>query len=143
MMAIAMFQWRKVAAARRWPVAAGKVIEARVDESSDSDGGLQYSPYIKYQYIVPEQGQRTFTNDLIAFGSRNLSEGGVRAERKVHATVAKYAVGSTVQVHYDPREPTTAVLEVRSAIAGLLVLIGVIFLVTGVGVAVGVFFVNR
>lgn len=144
MLLIAVVQWKKVAAARRWPVAKGKVLESRVEESSDSDGGLQYLPVIKYEYSV---GQQVFVGDLLAFGSRNVTDGGVWGEKKAHKTVAKYPAGSIVQVHYDPEmkqgRPATAVLEVRSAIANLLLLIGVIFLLTGTLVAAIVLIVNR
>lgn len=140
MMLIAVVQWAKVAKARGWPVAAGTVLESGVSETTDSDGGAQYSAIIKYQYAV---GGATYTNDLLAFGSRNLKEGGYRAEKKAHRTVAKYPVGSSVQIHYDPTRPESSVLEVRSAIANMLAFIGGLFLVVGVIVAAIVFFVNR
>lgn len=140
MMVIAMWQWAKVARARRWPTVMGTVLESGVVESTDSDGGLQYEARVKYQYAV---SGHTYIGDRLAFGSRNVTEGGIWAEKKAHRTVANYPVGRSIQVVYDPRNPDSSVLEVRSAIAGMLVLIGVIFLGVGIVVAAIVYVVDR
>lgn len=132
LMLIAVVQWKKVAEARAWPVARGRILESRVTEGSDSDGGTTYIPVIKYEYQV---GHEIYTNDLLAFGSRNLTEGGSRGEKKAHAAVAKYFVGRDVEVRYHPRQPANSVLEVRSVIANMLAFIGVLFLFTGILVA--------
>lgn len=136
---IAAAQWRKVAAARRWPVAHGTILESRVAESTDGDGGLDYRAVITYQYQVGGQG---YTNNLLAFGSRSLTEGGVAGERKAHATVARYPVGGHVEVHYHPERPEQSVLEIRSVVATLLVVVGVIFLFAGMFVAAVVLIAN-
>jgi hypothetical protein len=78
------------------------VLESRVSESSDSDGGWYYRPVITYEYRV---GRQVYTGDLLAFGLRSLSEGGVAGEKKAHETVARYLVGSNVEVHYHPQRP--------------------------------------
>ncbi|MBC7929887.1 MAG: DUF3592 domain-containing protein, partial [Rubrivivax sp.] len=121
---IAAAQWRKVAAARRWPVARGTILESRVAESNDSDGGLDYRAVITYQYQVGGQG---YINNLLAFGARSLMEGGVAGEKKAYATVARYPVGGHVEVHYHPERPAESVLEIRSAVAKLLVIFGLVF----------------
>ena len=139
LMLIAVAQWIKVAAARRWPVARGTVLESRVSESRDSDGGWDYRPVITYEYPV---GQQVYTGNLLAFGSRSLSEGGVAGEKKAHETVARYPVGSNVEVRYHPKRPAQSVLEVRSAITKWLVILGVIFLFMGILVAAVVLIVN-
>jgi hypothetical protein len=125
---IAVAQWLKVAKARRWPVAVGRVLESRVVESRDNDNH-SYSPVIRYEYAV---GQTVYTGNRLSFGNMGASE--AWAEK----IVAKYPSGSDVQVHYDPGEPTNALLEVRAATATLLLCIGTAFLVVGVVVA-GVF----
>lgn len=132
MMLVAMVQWKKVAEARRWPVSRGRVLESRVTDSSDSDGGTTYRAEVTYEYAV---GGQMYRNDLLAFGSRSLSEGGSWGEKKAHRIAQKYFVGKDVGVHYDPTQPGNSVLEVRSAITKLLVFIGVIFLITSVGIA--------
>lgn len=132
LMLTAVAQWIKVAGARRWPVARGTVLESRVCESSDSDGGPFYRPVITYEYRV---GRQVYTGDLLAFGLRSLSEGGVAGERKAHETVARYPVGGDVEVRYDPKRPARCVLEVRSAITKWLVIAGVIVLLMGTFVA--------
>lgn len=132
LMLIAAAQWIKVTNARRWSVAQGTVLESRVSESSDSDGGLQYIPIITYEYSVRQQ---VYTNNRLAFGSRTLIEGGVAGEKKAHKTVAKYPVGSSVEVRYHPKHPAQSVLEVRSVITKWLVIIAVFFLSIGIFVA--------
>ena len=136
---IAAAQWIKVAGARRWPVARGTVLESRVDESRDSDGGWDYRSVVTYQYQVDQQ---VYTSNLLAFGSRSLSEGGVAGEKRAHETVAKYPVGGHVEVRYHPKRPAQSVLEIRSAITKWLVILGVIFLFMGILVAAIVLIVN-
>jgi hypothetical protein len=136
---IAAAQWRRVAAARRWPVARGTVVESRVEDYRDSDGDWIYRPVITYQYDV---GGRVYTNDLLAFGARSLTRGGIGAERKAQASVARYPLGGNVEMHYHPERPEESVLEIRSAVATLLVIVGVIFLFAGTLAAVVVLIAN-
>lgn len=132
LMLTAVAQWVKVAGARRWPVARGTVLESRVCESSDSDGGQYYRPVITYEYRV---GRQVYTGDLLAFGLRSLSEGGVAGERKAREAVARYPAGGDVEVRYHPKRPARCVLEVRSAITKWLVILGAFFLLMGALVA--------
>lgn len=139
MLLIAVAQWIKVAAAKRWPVARGTVIESRVADAKDSDGSWDYRPVITYQYRV---GGQVYTNNLLAFGSRVLTEGGRSGEKKALITVARYPVGCQVDIHYHPQRPDQSVLEPRSVVAKWIVLLGVGFLLIGVFVAILVLFVN-
>ena len=137
---VAVAQWIKVASARRWPLARGTVLESRVSESRDIDGGWDYKAMVTYRYQV---GQQVYTSNMLALGSRSLTEGGVAGEKKAHETVARYPEGSLVQVRYHPLRPAQSVLEIRSAIAKWLVILAVIFLFMGMLVAAVVLIVNR
>jgi Protein of unknown function (DUF3592) len=125
----AAYQRVKVAAARRWPVAEGIVLESRVDRYRAGRGGWRYRPVITYQYRV---GERVYTNNLLAFGAHALSEGGDAAQQRAHVTVARYPVGGQTAVHYNPRCPSRSVLEVRSVVAKALLIVGVIILLAAV-----------
>jgi hypothetical protein len=137
LMLFAVAQWMKVAAARRWPVALGTVLESRVVE--EYYDGTSFIPRITYQYQV---GGQIYTNDLIAFGSRNVQVGGTWGERKAHATAARYPAGSSVEVHYHPQQPAKSVLEIRSTAAVVLVIAGAFTLLMGLFFAVTVLIVN-
>jgi hypothetical protein len=139
MIVIASVQWIRVASARRWPVVQGSVLESRVAESRDSHGAWFYRPIITYRY---EAVGHTYTNNVIAFGSRSLSEGGANAKKRAHETVARYPVGSLLPVHYHPQRPDQAVLEIRSVLAKGLVLAAFIFLLAGAFAAGVVLIVN-
>ncbi len=139
MTVIAIVQWIRVSNARRWPVAPGAVLESRVTESKDSHGTWRYRPVVTYQYEV---GGQSFTNNLIAFGSRSVSEGGAAAKQRAFETVARYSVGSALQVHYHPQRHNESVLEIRSVLAKWLVLAGFLFLLAGVFAASVVLIVN-
>lgn len=138
-MAIAVRQWIKVAEAKRWAVTFATILESHVEGSSD-DGGRQYAPVIKYEYTV---GARVHIGDTLAFGARHLTEGGIWGEKKARRFVEKYPVGSRVEIHYQPNLPWKSVLEVRSAIANLLVLIGTAFLLVGTLVAAIIWIVDK
>jgi hypothetical protein len=139
MTVIATVQWIRVVNARRWPTAKGLVLESRVAESKDSHGTRRYRPLITYQY---EANGQIFTNNVLAFGSRSLSEGGTGAKVRATDTVARYPVGTTLQVHYHPLRSGQSVLEIRSVLAKGLVLAGFIFLLAGAFAAGVVLIVN-
>lgn len=136
---LAIAQWIKVVLARGWPVAAGIVLESHVAESRDSHGSYRQRAVINYRY---EAGGQSFTNNVLAFGSRSLSEGGASAEKRAHEAVARYPVGRSVPVHYNPKHPEQSVLEIRSVLAKWLTLAAVIFLAAGVLAAGVVLIVN-
>jgi len=129
MMLLAMAQWIKVAAGRRWPVAQGTVRESRVGKVRDGRGAWSWRPFVTYTYQV--RGE-LYTNDLLTFGARLVSEWGDDPEKRAQETVARYPLGSLVEVHHHPSRPWQSVLEVRSAASRWLVIGGIIFLAAGI-----------
>ena len=105
----------RVAAAREWPQAHGKVASARVEESRsetrerDSSGrerlrvSHSYSPRITYTYRV---GGRVYRSDTIWLTSAPSWSEPAEAE----ACLADYRVGSEVELFYNPADPSDSAL---------------------------------
>ena len=86
-----------------WPSVAGEVRAASVEYETDSDGAGTYRAEVLYAYEI--EGVQQLAN-RVAFGDFGSSDPG-RAQRIVN----RYPEGSAVTVHYDPDEPSRAVLE--------------------------------
>lgn len=110
-----------------WPSLTGKVLEARLIEStsidSDGDSSTTYRPYIRYEYEVDDV---TYTNDKIDLGMVVSTSG----TKKAQEILSRFSLGSSVLVYVNPNDPTDSVLEQKASTSGLLV-IGIAMLVTG------------
>ena len=82
-----------------WPHVSGEITRAKIDEGDDS-----YSPLVCYSYSV---GGQLFTGNRIAFGLTGMSA----SYHFAHFYVQRYRVGLPVTVYYDPKQPSTSVLE--------------------------------
>jgi hypothetical protein len=116
----------KVRASQAWPTIQGIVIQSWVRKSSstDDDGSVSYSyyPEVHYQYQV--MGTE-YQGNQIAFGPK-VGGNRSRAEKKI----AKYPVGSSLTVYYQPDNPDIAVLE--RSLSNLLLVMGIIFFLAGI-----------
>ena len=115
-------------ASASWPSVQGQVTSSVVDRSTDSEGGTSYSPEVDYEYTVNDQ---RFSADRIKFGENSYS-----SRRQAEDVVARYPVGQTVAVYYDPVEPETAVLEPGVSSGSYIVIgIGAIFVLVSLVIA--------
>ena len=114
-LAIVVSSLREAAAMKRWPVAQGRVLSAKVEKYRESvsrgTGGPRdrmtlYRPVLLYEYEVA--GKR-FRGSRIA-QSPGLDRGVPEFAEKV---VDRYPVGSAVAVRYNPKRPDESVLEPR------------------------------
>lgn len=81
-----------------WPAVDGVVLESRVD-----DKHLEFmKPILRYRYSV---SGRQYVGQRVAFSGHGVSRAAIAA------LIAPYAVGAQVQVHYDPAQPSRAVLN--------------------------------
>jgi hypothetical protein len=112
-LAIVVSSLREAAAMKRWPVAQGWVLSAKVEEYRQSvsrgTGGPRdrmtlYRPVLLYEYEVA--GKR-FRGSRIA-QSPGLDRGVPEFAEKV---VERYPSGSAVAVRYNPKRPDESVLE--------------------------------
>jgi hypothetical protein len=113
-------------AAETWPTAAGVVLTCEVSihrsHSSRGHSSVSYRPDVTYEYRV--DGQK-YSGDGIGFGTATYGK------KKADSIAAVYPQGTNVTVHYDPKDPSKAVLETKSVGGGNLIVLGIIMI--GVG----------
>jgi hypothetical protein len=85
---------------RSWPVVAGVITESRVLSSRNSSGQWSHSPRIRYRYAVDG---KTYNGDTISY-AKGLFDG-------ASVKVSRYPQGSVVGIHYNPKDPASAVLD--------------------------------
>ncbi|USO00160.1 MAG: DUF3592 domain-containing protein [Phycisphaeraceae bacterium] len=88
--------------AESYPTVEGQVTAARIDESSDGEGGTTYQPAITYTYRV---AGTPFENDRVRYGQVGSSDR--RDSKKV---LDRFPVGATVDVYFNPDNPADSVL---------------------------------
>lgn len=119
-MAFAQRAVAKVAA--QWPTVKGRINSSAVEahRSRDNFDGNWARPWrtvyksrVRYTYKVAGQN---FASDRVAFGAIITAT----LPALVAGDSGRYSEGGTVQVHYDPANPATAVLECR--VKGLWIL---------------------
>jgi hypothetical protein len=119
----------RAARTRRWPRAEGKVVSAeelqrerQLPEESGGGTRTHYEARIHYEYTV---GRVHIGSTVVRLGPTETSN-----EKQVQATLARYLPGQTVQVAYNPKDPTESVLEpglhaldFTRALVGLILLV--------------------
>jgi|AMWB02.1.fsa_nt_gi hypothetical protein len=123
-----LLQARKASTAKaRWAEAHGQILESHLQsQRSRSSSGISsttYSPEVTYEYEVDGQ---TYTGNRLGFGSGSFSE------KKAKAKIAPYPAGAAVTVHYDPAEPSNAVLETVATNKGGALVLGGALIALGV-----------
>lgn len=123
---IALATWlrTKSTQSRSWPTVEGVIVDSRVDDASLET----MKPILRYEYVV---GGRTFVGFRVSYSGYGVSRSAMEA------LLAPYALGRSVRVHYDPRNPAHAVLDVRGSsdwlywfIAGLMFCCLYVYLIT-------------
>ena len=108
-------------AASSWPVAAGYVSSARIEEGSTAGNRGQshaiYTLHISYAYEV---GGTRYRSDRLSFAQPHQHSTRSAAEDELLA----YPVGGPVTVHYDPARPADAVLRIESIGSIIFFLLG-------------------
>jgi hypothetical protein len=92
------------AASVNWPTVPGKVTDAQLKSSRDNDNNVNYYAEVRYAYQV---NGIDYAGNRVAWGGRPTS----RSPDQAHAVLARYAVGTPVSVHYNPKKHSQAVLE--------------------------------
>lgn len=95
---------------QKWPRAPGTVVSAEelqrerpVPEESGGGTRIHYEARVHYEYSV---GRVHIGSTVVRLGPTETS-----SEQQVQATLARYLPGQTVQVAYNPKDPTESVLE--------------------------------
>jgi hypothetical protein len=114
-------------AERTWLTAVGVVLNSdiKVHQSRNSKGQTTkyYEPLVSYQYQVKDE---TYNGDRLGFGS------GRYGKSKANKKIAIYPQGAQVTVHYNPADPSKAVLETTATDGGKFLALGIILIVLGV-----------
>ncbi len=127
---------RKARLSLLWPTANGKVVSTNMAQhvSVDSDThqrSVSYQPIVNYEYQIDNTH---FSGQRIAFGADSFD---YNTAQKV---LQRYPIDTDVQVHYDPNDPDSAVLETSASGGTLFVAIGITFLaITGIAILVIIF----
>jgi hypothetical protein len=129
---------KKAKAAESWPTANGSILSARLDQQTRterSDGRTytrtSYTPIIEYTYTV---GGQTYQGSRVFPGASMSYDHGTAQN-----IVNRYQPGAAVAVHYDPGDPTQAVLETKSKGGNLFLILGGVFAALGiVGFCIGI-----
>jgi len=101
---------REVRKAQRWPSTQGKVVVSQVGTIKKEPGDIGYNfgdsnvknyPQVEYTYVV----------DGKAFRASQIEIGETKELGEVEEKLARYPVGTVVDVYYNPEKPTEACLE--------------------------------
>ena len=97
--------WRRSRVAANWPVVRGTVLSSGFErDTSDTDSkGRSFTPAVEYRYRV---NNVDYTSRQIKLGVK-MSASQAYAEK----VAGRYPKGSTIDVHYNPANPSDAALE--------------------------------
>jgi hypothetical protein len=123
---------RRVWESASWSVTPGVITVSRVTSHTQYDTqdrvGYRYVPDVQYTYTIKGQ---TYTGDRVSFAILGTSQA------HANAIVDRFMPGAEVSVHYNPRNPREAVLEVTQSGArfGFLLTSGILLALVGLGIA--------
>ncbi len=131
-LAISLLQMRKAKTAESWPTIAGTVLSSELEEhrshnSKTHTTTVTYTPKVEYQY---ELLGTKYLGKKISFGSAAYDY------NTASGKLAPYPNGAAVTVHYDPSEPSKAVLEPKAAGSTPMIVLAAIFILVGIVVLI-------
>ena len=129
---------KKAKATETWPIANGSILSSRMDQQTRTERNqgrtytrTSYTPNIEYTYTA---GGQTYHGSRVFPGASMSYDHGTAQN-----IVNRYQPGAAVAVHYDPGDPTQAVLETKAKGGNLFLILGGVFAVLGiVGCCIGV-----
>jgi hypothetical protein len=101
---VALKERKRYRQSENWVPITGLVTASNVNIES-GDENTTYTPVITYTYQV--MGQE-YQGSQISFGSKGVS---YSKQRKAEKIVARHPAGSQPTIHYNPADPSQAVLE--------------------------------
>ena len=108
---------RRAQSIKNWPTTTGRILSATTEMRRRS-GRSGYSPYpnIMYEYTV---GRQQYVSNRVSMG---MEMGGSLYTPRV---LARYPVGATVQVYYNPDNPADSALEASAPGNRMLIFVAV------------------
>lgn len=112
---------RRAQNVKNWPTTTGRILSATTELRRRS-GKSGYAPYpnILYEYTV---GGQKFVSNRVSVG---MDMGGSLYTPRV---LARYPVGATVQVYYNPEAPADSVLEASAPGNRTLIFVAIVIIV--------------
>lgn len=110
---ISGFQAYTAISADSWPVAEGEIVASSVGSYRDSEGTTMFEANITYQYMVND---RIYNSERVRVGGDSSTN--IRSVPQ--GMVDRYPVGTRVTVHYNPEDPSSALLETGVGAFGLI-----------------------
>ena len=117
---------RQAVEAAGWPVTGGHIVSSTVEHYRTRVGGARsgtlttfYEPVVEYAYRV---NGREYHGAQLSFGARVAG-----SEELAQAKAAQYPAGTEVVVHYDPDNPSNAVLDLKIAYVRPLLVLALAF----------------
>lgn len=130
LLAFAMIQRNRARVTGKWPTAPAVILSSRVETqtSREYDDGQSvtrttHKPLVEYAYEVDgksHQGTRIFPGAGMSF-DLGTAQG----------IVNRYPPGAPVIAHYNPVDPSQAVLETEPKGQNVLMIVGIVFAVIG------------
>jgi len=120
-MAAIPFELYKKSQAESWPSRTGVITKSFTSRQSGSSGRSGSAPYVKAEICgAYKDNGEAFCVTRVRYGGFRFGE----ARRSAEETVARYPVGTTVDIHYSPDDPKETVLEASSPWTEMFVLLG-------------------
>jgi hypothetical protein len=122
--------WKLASASQTWPKTTGKVLKSFVEESEHTDQQdntvTMYHPQVRYEFNV----------DGVLYEGKRIQFGGPAGTgviAKAQAITGRYPVNATVDVYYDPVNPSMCTLDRTFSYVsvGLMLGMGIFFIVVG------------
>lgn len=110
LISLGLFALQRHNAAASWPQAPGVIEVSEVTAKPHFENNMMYQPAIRYRYGAPGG---PYTGEKIANTGKLYTR-----EKDARKIAARYPVGGTVTVRYNPADPSEAVLE-RGASGGI------------------------
>ena len=95
---------------RAWPSVEGTVASSGISSTWVRTGRItlmHYAPALQYNFVVDG---KPYTGTRIGFSDEWLGAPGNDAKSRAEANAARWSSGSTVQVFYDPADPSESAL---------------------------------
>jgi len=91
-----------------WPVVTGKVVRSRLYQSTEASSrrGASESLRLQLRYV--------YSVDGASYEGEQVTRDGFRVGLQERAWAARYPAGASISVHYNPANPTEAVLETQA-----------------------------
>ena len=117
---------RQVAEASGWQQTAGRIVSSTVEHYRQRVGGARtgslvtfYEAVVEYAYSV---NGHDYHSTRLSFGAKTAG-----SQQLAEAAAARYPEGSQVMVHYDPKNPSNAVLDARIAQGVMWIVVAIAF----------------